>query len=72
MSVTPGMTDFSGLNYVFQFNIDNLDTNGILQEALAGVPIGQTKSWTPEGTSLDNAFWPLLGSQNGMDDLHSD
>ena len=66
VTVTPGTTDFSGLNYVFQYNIDNLETNEILEEALAGVPIGQAMYWTPEDTSLDNAFWPLLGSQNGI------
>ena len=44
VTATPGTTDFSGLNYVFRYNIDNLETNEILQEALAGVPEGQTMS----------------------------
>lgn len=64
-TVTPGTTDYSGLRYVFRSNINNAYTNEIIEEALAGVPAGQVQSWTPENTSLDNAFWPLLGSPNG-------
>lgn len=64
-TVTPGTTDYSGLRYVFRSNINNAYTNEIIEEALAGVPAGQVQSRTPEDTSLDNAFWPLLGSPNG-------
>ena len=37
VTVTPETTDFSGLIYVFRYSIDNLATNEILEEALAGV-----------------------------------
>lgn len=64
-TATPGITNYSDLNYVFRSSIDNLATNAILEEAMAGVPAGQVQLWTPDDTSLDNAFWPLLGSPNG-------
>ena len=62
VTVTPETTDFSGLIYVFWYSIDNLDQRDPRR--------GPCRCWTPEDTSLENAFWPLLGSLNSSGSIY--
>ena len=62
----PSKADYSGIMSFWRRNIDNQNTVSILDEAFNGKDVAVTLTWTPEDKNQDtNAFWALLGSQNG-------
>ena len=58
-------TDFSGIQTHWHRDIDNPESETILNEIFAGKDVTQRFDFTPGDESLDNPFWPLLGSANG-------
>ena len=70
VTITPGTTDFSNLKVIIRKNIDNSQTSAIIAEAMQGQPLGEFIYFYPDDESLDNAFWPLLGSANGNGMIH--
>ena len=62
----PSQADYSGLKSFWRRELDNPDTNEILNEAFVGKDPYKIQTWTPEDTGQDtNPFWALLGSPNG-------
>ena len=71
-TVKPGQNAYGDLKYIFRYHIENPSGSEIIVEAL-GNPMAQDKvvTFVPDADqSLDNAFWPLLGSENGNGIIH--
>lgn len=62
----PSKADYSGIKSFWRREIDNQDTQSILNEAFTDLDVNSIQTWYPGDTNQDtNPFWALLGSPNG-------